>query len=384
MIIAIDGYEANISQRVGIGRYAFEIISHMYKLCKIHRPESNGQNLLFKIYLPTDPQSHMPNQTDWWQYRIAKPVKFWTLIGFPMALAKDSPRADVIFSPTHYVPRFTCVKRVMSIMDLSYMKFPQLFKSNDMYKLTNWTRYSVSHTDRIFTISEASKRDIINAYQVQPEKVVVTYPGIETKNIKMSDKSEITHKYKISSNFILAVGTLQPRKNYIKLIEAFSIFLRQNKQRFESLQLVIVGKKGWMYDEIIKAPQKFGVSDQVKFLDFVDDSDLPALYKNAICYVLPSLYEGFGLPVAEAMSFGCPVVVSNNSSLPEIAGKAGIYIDPENPTSIAEGMLTAVRQRNLIQGRQRIKTGFEQVKKFSWEKAARETLRTLIDVGTSR
>ena len=183
-----------------------------------------------------------------------------------------------------------------------------------------------------------------------------------------------TKKYK---NYILSVGTLQPRKNYTRLIEAFSLFLKANKQKFSDLQLLIIGKKGWLYEDILAAPKKFGVGDRVKFLDFVPDSELPSFYQHALCFALPSLYEGFGLPVLEAMAYKCPVVVSNVSSLPEIAGEAGIYVDPASAESIAQGLLTAVRQRNLIQGKQRISTGLAQMKKFTWEKAARQTLDVL-------
>ena len=143
----------------------------------------------------------------------------------------------------------------------------------------------------------------------------------------------LTKTYK---NYILSVGTLQPRKNYSKLIEAFSLFLKANKQKFSDLQLLIIGKKGWLYEEILAAPRKFGVAERVKFLDFVKDEDLPGYYAHALCFALPSLYEGFGLPVLEAMAYQCPVVVSNVSSLPEIAGKAAVYVDPESAESIAQ------------------------------------------------
>jgi glycosyltransferase involved in cell wall biosynthesis len=181
----------------------------------------------------------------------------------------------------------------------------------------------------------------------------------------------------VPKNYILSVGTLQPRKNYVKLIEAFALFLKENKQKFSDLKLVIIGKKGWLYEPILAAPKKYGVEDRVKFLDFVPDADLPGFYAHALCFALPSLYEGFGLPVLEAMAYKCPVVVSNVSSLPEIAGTAGIYVDPNSVESIAKGLLTAVRQRNLIQGKTRVTAGVAQTKKFTWEKAAKQTLAVL-------
>lgn len=346
MNIGIDGYEANVAERVGIGRYAYEILMHLYPLTKNHR---------VTIFLPEKPRSDMPPESDRWKYKIGSPVKFWTFIGLPIAMKKE--KLDVMYSPTHYIPRFTSVSRAMAIMDISYLKYPELFKAKDLYQLRRWTAYSVRHAAKIFTISEASKNDIIKAYRVPEDRVVVTYPGLTMKSLSVN--CELSTK-----NYILSVGTLQPRKNYVRLIEAFS-------KLDSTLTLIIVGKRGWLYDEILAAPRKFGVEERVKFLDFVADSDLPGLYQRALCFALPSLYEGFGLPVLEAMAYGCPVVVSRVSSLPEIAGKAGIYVDPENVESIVQGLkqgLTAKRDSQDMRA---------QVKKFTWEKAARQTLDVL-------
>ena len=378
MVIAIDGYEANIENRVGIGRYAYEILTRMYA---IRKEDLFYSHIFFRVYLPQAPRSDMPRETSWWTYHIVKPKKLWTFIGFPFALIRDKPKADVVFSPTHYIPRFVSASRVMSIMDCSYLSYPELFKAKDLHQLVHWTRYAASHAKLIFTISEFSRNAIIKAYQVSPRRVVVTYPGLVTLNFKKQHMQLVDKKYPIAKHYILSVGTIQPRKNYERLIEAFALFLKKNKQKFGVIDLVIVGKKGWLYNEILHAPKRYGVEKQVKFLDFVPDSDLPTLYKNALCFALPSLYEGFGLPVLEAMAQGCPVVVSNSSSLPEIAGKAGVYVDPKNVESIASGLLTAVRQRNLIQGRIRVKKGLDQVSKFSWDKAAKETLDLLERVG---
>ncbi len=368
MKIGIDGYEANVSHRVGIGQYAFEIMRNMYRILK------DKERIEVIVFLPSKPLPDMPSATDFWKYRVAGPGKLWTFIGLPIAMR--SQHLDVMYSPTHYVPRFTDVPRVMTIMDLSYLKFPKLFKAKDLYQLKNWTVYAVARVRKIFTISEASKNDIIKEYHVPPSKIVVTYPGFT-----MGQIMNITAKYHISKNYILSVGTIQPRKNYTRLIEAFARFLRENKQKFTDLELVIIGKKGWLYKPILAAPNKFGIEDRVKFLDFVPDADLPGFYAHALCFALPSLYEGFGLPVLEAMAYKCPVVVSNVSSLPEIAGKAGIYVDPNSAESIANGLLTAVRQRNLMQGATRVNAGLVQMKKFTWEKAAQKTLKVLEQVG---
>ncbi len=379
MIIGIDGYEANVSHRVGIGQYAYELLVHLYAL--LGTQKNHEAEVL--VYLPSAPRVDMPAETTWWHYRVVSPAKLWTFIGLPLALKREEPAPDVIFSPTHYIPRFTTIPRIMSIMDLSYLHFPSFFKAKDLYQLQHWTRYSASHASRVFTISEFSKNAIINTYHVPEKNVIVTYPGFRMpeQNTTTPSLDHIRRKYAVSSNFILSVGTLQPRKNFVRLIESFALFLKTNKQKFSDLQLVIIGKKGWLYEDILAAPKKFGVANQVKFLDFVPDEDLPTFYKHAICFGLPSLYEGFGLPVLEAMAYACPVVVSNVSSLPEIAGRAGIYVDPNSVESIAKGLLAAVRERNLMQGRQRVTKGLAQVKLFTWEKAAKQTLDILMEVG---
>ncbi len=377
MIIGIDGYEANVSRRVGIGRYAFEILCHIYEILS-KRTDTNTKVIVF---LPTAPFPDMPKATTWWQYRVVRPSRLWTFVGLPLAILRETTPIDVIFSPTHYVPRFIRVKRVMSIMDLSYLKFPDLFKAKDLHKLVHWTKYSVKRADRICTISESTKRDIIDIYKVPEHKIVVTYPGSNMQ--KMNDRPSIFDKYTISKNFILAVGTLQPRKNYARLIEAFSLLIKDT-EKFSDMELVIIGKKGWLYEEILSAPKRYDVASRVKFLDFVPDEDLPAFYASAITYVTTSLYEGFGLPVLEAMVYKCPVVVSDVSSLPEIAGNAGIYVDPLDVKSIEKGLLTVITEKDTAKGKKRITVGLSQVAKFTWKKAAEQTLAVLEEVASSK
>ena len=278
MIIAIDGYEANVNARVGIGRYAFELLTAIYT----KQATLPVHDLKFRIYLPETPRPDMPAETDWWKYCIRTPSKLWTFFALPIALAADVPKADVVFSPTHYIPRFTSIPCVMSIMDLSYLYFPELFKKKDLFQLTRWTEYAVKHAKSICTISEFSKNDIINRYSVAASKVHLTYPGFSMEIHKKSESAEdLSKKYSFSEQYILSVGTIQPRKNYGRLIEAFSLFLNQNKQKFGEIDLVVVGKKGWLVDSILQAPAKFGIADRVKFLDFVPDDELPVLYRNA-------------------------------------------------------------------------------------------------------
>ena len=368
MIIGIDGNEANIEHKVGIGEYAFELLKQ-FESFKV-------QNVKFRVYLKSEPLSDMPKAREGWEYKIVGPKKMWTQFALPFSLLLDKNRPDVFFSPSHYAPRFSVVPTAISIMDLSYIHFPHLFTKHDLYQLTNWTKYSAKQAKKIFTISNFSRDDIIKTYKKRPSDVVTTYLGIKPivgSESKVENMDELEKKFKITKPYILFVGTIQPRKNIAKLIEAISLLKNQE------IQLVVVGKKGWLWEEILAAPEKFKVTDRVKFLDFVGNEDLPSLYKNAQCFVLPSLYEGFGLPVLEAMQFGCPVVTSNVSSLPEVGGDAVIYFDPESVDDMAEKIDKVISDEKLRA--EMVEKGYNQVKKFSWEKTAKETLKVLEELG---
>jgi len=374
MTIGINGYEAvvprfgydektGLPRRVGSGEYCFELLLNLNKIDR----ENN-----YIIYLPQAPTSDLPKESANWHYKVVRPRKMWTLFGLSLEFLLKRSKPDVFLSPTHYLPIFTPSRSFISILDVSYLKFPELFKAADLNQLTKWTKYSVKKASAIFTISQASKGDIIKEYRVSGQSVVVTYPGIKTvlsSRYKVLSMNELEKKYGIKGQYILFVGTLQPRKNITRLVEAFS------KLNNPNLDLIIIGKRGWKFEEILVAPKKFGIENKVKFLELVPDGDLPAFYKNAICFVLPSLYEGFGLPVLEAMRYGCPVITSNISSLPEAGGNAALYVDPLSVEDISKKLESITTNSKLRE--ELIRKGYEQVKKFSWEKTAKETLSAL-------
>ncbi|EKD86692.1 MAG: group 1 glycosyl transferase [uncultured bacterium] len=378
MVIGINGYEAVVSRfgynsktklpnRVGSSAYCFELLINLNKLDKENE---------YLIYVPHKPTSDLPSESENWKYKIIPNRKFWTITSLGPHFLLNRKKLDVFFSPTHYLPPFGPGNSVISVLDVSYLYFPELFTKKDLIQLKEWTKFSVKKAKKILTISESSKSDMIKEYKVSANKVVVVYPGI---NVQLNASSylnmeDLKNKFGINSKYILFVGTLQPRKNIIKLIEAFS-------KLDKDLELVIVGRKGWQYEEILSAPGKYGVKDKVRFLDSVTNEDLPSLYKSAEFFILPSLYEGFGLPVLEAMSYGCPVITSNVSSLPEAGGDGALYVDPEDANDIASKMKKLLEDDELREDL--IKKGYNQVKKFSWEKSARETLKILEEVGNA-
>ena len=374
MKIGVNGYEAVIPRfgydkntglplRVGSAEFAFRLIKEFAKE-KSH----------FFIYTPVEPSKDLPRETNSFKYIVFKSKKLWTMLGLSKKIYKDKNNLDVFFSPTHYLPLFSVVPSVVSIFDLSYLKYPELFKKKDLYQLKIWGRYSIKRAKAVITISESSKNAIIEEYKLASDKVHVVYPGIkELINNREINMTDLQKKYGIKKNFILFVGTIQPRKNIARMVEAIS--------QIPELELIVVGKKGWQYEGILDSPRKFGVENRVKFLEFVPDEELSELYKNAICFVLPSLYEGFGLPILEAMKYGCPVVTSNTSSLPEAGGDAALYFDPEDSSDIAEKIKKLLSDDKLREDM--IEKGYKQAKKFSWEKAAKETLHVLKEVANA-
>jgi glycosyltransferase involved in cell wall biosynthesis len=375
MIIGIDGNEANVINRVGSNIYAYEILKNLKT--QNSNLKSQNQNLKFIIYLKEKPLLDLPKECDWWRYKILKPKILWTQWRLPLELYLTREKLSLFFTPGHYAPRFSPIPLVISIMDLAFLRFPDQFKKNDLYQLVNWTKYSVRKAKHILTISEFTKREIIHFYSCPENKITVTYPGMSNVKCQMSKpnvKSQIFNKYKINkNNYFIFIGTLQPRKNLINLIEAFLLLITHQS----SLKLVIAGKKGWMYDEIFNKVKKLNLEHKVIFTGFISESEKQVLLANALALVLPSLYEGFGIPALEAMRAGCPVIITRNSSLVEVVGDAGIYI--EDPYSI-ESISLALNKMIKLSSQARlklIKLGLEQSKKFSWPKAAKDTLNVL-------
>ncbi len=368
MNIWIDGYEANVAERLGSSQVAFELLKNFERIDKRND---------YTVLLPSPPMEDLPKERSGWRYKVLGPRILWTRIALPIAIFKNKKNIDVFYSPSHYIPWYSNVKRVVTIFDLSYLHFPKLFKKADLWKLKNWSKYSILRSDHIITISNFSKKDIMKNYKIQKDKITIAYPGYDEEHFGgRKDDQEIQdykNKYHIGGEYVIFVGTLQPRKNLIRLIESF--------QKIDNLKLVIVGKadgsgrKGWMFDEILETPKKLGIEKKVIFTGFVPNPDLSYLVAGAKVFVLPSLWEGFGIPVVDAMASGIPVIVSNVSSLPEVVGKAGLLVDPNSTDQIEQAIRTVTTDKKLHL--KKSKLALTQFKKYSWKKMAKIVLKVL-------
>jgi len=294
MLIGIDGNEANQRSRVGIGQFAFNVIKEIERIDKRNE---------YIVYLKDHPLPDLPLERPGFRYKVFGPGKLWTQIFLPLKLFTQKEKLDIFFTPSHYAPRFSPAPTIISIMDLWHHRHPEQFAKKDLYQLLNWEKYSVKKSTGIITISEFSKSEIIKIYNYPEEKITVAYPGYEKcqmSNVK-SQIDKIKKKYKIPGDYLLYLGTLQPKKNLPHLIEAFDILTSSDPH----ITLVIAGKKGWLYEEIFKRVKELNLESKVVFTDFVEEEEKPYLILGAKCFVLPSFYEGFGIPVLEALSLGC-------------------------------------------------------------------------------
>ena len=310
---------------------------------------------------------------------------------------------DLMHFPHFNVPIFCPTKFIITIHDLILTKFPTVRAStlgpalykikNLLYKFVIWL--GVKRAKKVLAVSKFTKDDIVRHFKIKEDKVIVTYEGVAELNkksprpplIKGEGEKEVLLEYKIKKPFLLYVGNAYPHKNLEGLIKVFNalapdpspILSSQEKGSSSgTLQLVLVGKEDYFYNRIMKYAEGIGLwkrgkeNNKVIFPGYVPDDKLEILFKNALAYVFPSFYEGFGLPPLEAMSKGCPVVSSNKTCLPEVLGDAAIYFNPDNEKEMQSQIERIIKDGDLRADL--IKKGYEQVKNYSWRECARETL----------
>ena len=373
MIIGIDGNEANIKEKVGVHQYAFKILWGINKL-----GIENGKNTYF-IYLKNPPRDDLPKESKYWKYKVIPGKGLWILTRLMPHLWRRQ-NLEVFFSPSHYLPPLTRIPCVCTIHDLGYLKFSGQFKKYDYWQLKYWTAISVYISKYIIAVSESTKNDIVRHYSFASRKIKVVHHGYDRHLFKHDIGSNVVRrireKYKIPKDYLLFMSMLKPSKNIEGLLEAFAL----SKNKLDDIKLVIAGKKGWLFESIFEKVQELGLKKDVIFTDYIHESDKEGLIKGAKAFILPSYWEGFGMDVLNAMACGTPVIVSRVASLPEVAGKAGIFVNPNNVKDISKAILKVLllppKEYNML-----VNAGLEQVKKFSWEKSAKETLEVLKKAG---
>jgi glycosyltransferase involved in cell wall biosynthesis len=284
---------------------------------------------------------------------------------------------DVVWFTKYVVPFFLNAKTVATVHDMAYY-LPDLFAytASDTLFMRALIRSSCARADKIVAVSENTKQDIVRLLGVFPEKVRVIHEAADDKYKLITDKARLTSfrdKYGLDKKYFLFTGGISPRKNLARLIHAFDRISSKTEH-----VLVLTGAKGWKNKEVLDLIKK---NDRVIKLGFVDDDDMVLLYNLADLFVYPSLYEGFGLPVLEAQSCGCPVICSKNSSLEEVGGDGVCFVDPNNIEDIFDKMLKVVEDTKLREDL--VERGFANAKRFSWDKAAGELLKIIATFGWS-
>ena len=366
MKIAININELTLKQNTGVKVYTREIVKALR--------EVDGENE-YLLYANGFLKKELSSEASELSSFFKKPLPLWTYTKFPQQIKKDKP--DILFMPiqaTPFIKKPKDIKLVITVHDLAFLLFPKHFTFKDKFLLNFHTKRAVQMADKIIAPSNATKRDIIRFYNIDESKIEVVYHGVFNNEKELSSEaSELSSFSLLNTPYILFVGTVQPRKNLVRLIEAFEILKTRYKLCVISYKLIIAGAKGWLSDEIYKKAKESEFSKDIIFKGSVSNDELASLYKNASIFVMPSLYEGFGLPVLEAMSYGVPCVVSDNSSLREItrSGQACLSTTGE-ANDIAEKINTLLTNERLR--KELSEKGIKNARKFSWEKAAREML----------
>jgi glycosyltransferase involved in cell wall biosynthesis len=294
----------------------------------------------------------------------------------PYLLLREKP--DVYHAPHYVLPPLVPCRSVVTIHDTIHMMFPQYLPNRGAYAYARtlmWT--AAKRSDRILTVSESSRRDIVRYFKVPPEKVVVIYNALDERfgaEPRPEEIARVRERFQLDHGFVLYVGNIKPHKNLVRLIEAFEALRRDG---FDELKLLIIGDEITKWPELRRAVHRYKLHKHVRFLGFQSEETLAILYRLAAVFVFPSLYEGFGLPPLEAMASGTPVVTSNLSSLPEVAGDAALLVDPYDVAAIRDAIRRVLTEPALREDLRR--KGLVRAKQFSWEQSVSRTRQIYLD-----
>nr|MBN1228359.1 glycosyltransferase family 4 protein [Anaerolineae bacterium] len=367
MLIGIDASRATLAQRTGTEGYSYHLIRWLLEL---------GNEYRFRLYFRDVPSPDLFPDHDKIEPVVIERTRLWTHLGLGPAVRQNPP--DVLFVPSHVVPWPTIgqTPAVFTAHDLGYKHYPDKHPFLHRLYLAWSTRHSVGISSRVIAVSHATAHDLVAFTGINREKIRVVYSGIDDNLLPVRDSSRLTElreRLGIKGDYILHVGSIQPRKNLKRLVDAFSLV----RQTHPELSLVLAGRSGWEKESFFERCNRDDVAGHVILPGYIADEDLPALYSGALLYVFPSLYEGFGFPALESMACGTPVVCANTSSLPELVGDAALTFAPTDVEALVEAILRILNEESLRE--KLIARGFERVKQFSWETTARATLDILVE-----
>ena len=369
---ALQMHSSGGNSKAGLSRYALRLIDALIAAAPAHE---------FTIYI--NQKFEIPEA--WRQAKNFKFVRTKGKIGrmphvWGTAMASWLSRdCDVWLSLAHTLPMRSRAMRVLVVHDLFSLTNPELYVARRAKITANSLRNSINVADHVLAVSESTKRELHDKLKVPLAKVTVTYLGpgnevnrLDPSTVKEEDLARIGVPW---PRFLFMLSTIEPRKNVPRLLEAFAKVACED--RFSDLGLAIGGGKGWEKSEVFQMPTKLGIQDRVKFLGYVADADLSILFAKCEAFVLPSLTEGFGITVLEAMLGGAPVICSRTGSLPEVGGDVASYFDPTNIHDMAKAMMTRLDAKD----RERVVSkGLQQAKKFDWSNTAAQTIRALEEV----
>jgi glycosyltransferase involved in cell wall biosynthesis len=416
MLIGIDASRANRGHKSGTEWYSFYLIKALAKI------DSRNQYILYTdqpllnglldlscaeancrrtdvTYDEAGYQKLISPHHNFKAKVVGWPFKyFWTLGALSLEMLRSKP--DVLFIPAHGLPLIHPKKTIATIHDIGFKQEKKLYNPERIgYRLKGWnwliglmtlgkhrataldymdwsTAFALKHAQAIITISEFSKQELIKHYQADTDKIKIIHNGYNNELFGSTPTAErlaaVLGTYGIDRPYIFYVGRLEKKKNIAKLIEAYAL-ARQNFGVKHKLYLI--GDASYGYDEIKYLINEFGVDRYVATTGWIEESHLPFIFQGADAFIFPSKYEGFGIPLLQAMAAGTPIAASRVASIPEIAGEAALYFNPDNAYDMAEKIAQIVQNEDLKQGL--IRAGLKRVEDFSWDNCAKETLKLL-------
>ncbi|MFH0912456.1 MAG: glycosyltransferase family 1 protein [Patescibacteria group bacterium] len=388
MRIGVDIRGLLTGQWSGIEQYTLKVLEHLLQLDK-----TNTYVLFYVAYRDLDKkltalladhsllsQSNVEVcQLNWVNFPLLLHA-LWKPLGWP-PVDKICGGLDIMWQPS---PRLLPVSRkcptVITFHDLVFAIYPQFYTWKS--RLWQWQMnypYLAQKADRLIAVSESTRRDLIRLYQIDSQRITVIYEGVDTAYFSSPDQliiSSLRERFSVPGPYLYYVGSLEPRKNVITIIRGLD-YLKQ--QGFANIKLVLSGGKGWLNEAIFAEVEKLNLSTEVVFTGSAKEEEKIAWLQNAVGFVFPSLYEGFGLPVLEAMAAGCPVLTSRVSSLPEIVGEAALLVDPSVQMEFNLALTKLLTDPDLA--RQLSQAGRERARQFTWEATAQATLKVLLNGG---